>query len=80
MAAATNVAKPLNNVDGAWREKYYSALTIAATGDTLATGLKTIFMIDVSNTTLVTGFSVSGGTITFTSTGAGTFALEVVGR
>lgn len=80
MAAATNVAKPLNNVDGMFREKVYPAVTIAASGDFLNTGFKTIFMISVSNTALVTGFTTSGGMINFTSTGGGTFSLEILGR
>ena len=80
MAAATNVSRPFNNVDGSLREKYYTAVTIAANGDTLNTGMKTIFMIDVGNTAVVTGYTAAGGVITFNATGAGTFPLQVTGR
>ncbi len=61
------------NVDGSYRESLYN-VTIANTGDTLATPMHTIKSV-TTNDVAITKSAVSGGTITFSSTGAVSNAL-----
>ena len=71
--AAVTVNSQRTNVSGSWRQKFYN-LTIAASGDTLATPFRTIRAAN-SNDVAITKIGVSGGTVTFTTTGAVTGAL-----
>ena len=76
MAAVTVNGNIDRNVAGARRQYQYN-VTIATSGDTLATGLAAIKAVDF-NDTAITKAAVSGGTITFTTTGAVTGALVQV--
>lgn len=78
MAAATVNSVSRTHDFGDRRAYFYNA-TIASSGDTLATPLKTIQGIACSDTA-ITKMAVSGGTVTFTSGGAVTgFLLTVIG-
>jgi hypothetical protein len=70
---AVTVTSYRSNVDGSYRESMYT-LNIANTGDTLTTPLRTIKSVSV-NDGAVTKSAVSGGVITFTTTGAVTGLL-----
>lgn len=59
------------------QRQYEFNVTIANTGDTLSTGFAAIKSA-VSNDTAITKLAVSGGTITFTTTGAVSNALVMV--
>ena len=74
--AAVTVNSYRSNVDGSYRENLYT-VTIANTGDTLATNLKTIKAAN-ANDVAITKIAASGGTLTFTTTGAVTSALVSV--
>jgi hypothetical protein len=74
--AAVTVTAYRTNVDGSYRESMYT-INIATSGDTLATPLRTIKSISV-NDGAVTKSAASGGTVTFTTTGAVTGALVKV--
>ena len=71
--AAVTLNSQRTNIDGSYREKTFN-VTIANSGDTLDTKLKTIKSA-VSNDVAITKLAASGGTITFTTTGAVTAAL-----
>ena len=73
--AAVTITQQRSNVAGAVREKYY-ILTIADT-NTLVTGFHLIRNA-TCNDTAVTKLAVSGGTITFSSSGGSTGALVTV--
>jgi len=66
--AAVTVVSQRTNIDGSYREKFYT-INIASSGDTLATPFKTIKSASASNVA-VTNVATSGGTVTFTTTGA----------
>jgi hypothetical protein len=51
-----------------------------ATGDTLKTGLKTVFSVSTSKPASVTSWSDSAGTITFTLGASITGPVVVIGR
>lgn len=53
---------------------YY--LTVGVTGDTLATGLKFVEFVGTSNPAGLTAVTASGGTLTFTGTGAAYVHVE----
>jgi hypothetical protein len=72
MAAVTVTQKRIN-VKGSYREFFFK-VNIATSGDTLATGLKQINDVSV-NDGAITKAAASGGTVTFTTTGAVTGAL-----
>lgn len=72
MAAVTQNSRKFN-VDGSYREQLYN-VDIATSGDTLVTGLHSISSVTF-NDVAITKAAVSGGTITFTTTGAVTGAL-----
>lgn len=77
MAAVTTTTYN-TNVDGSYRQELYK-ITIANSGDTLATSLRSIQSVTF-NDGAITKAAVSGGTITFTTTGAVTGALvNVIG-
>lgn len=67
--AAVTIVENRTNVIGSFREKYFK-VNIAASGDTLATGLKVIKWVDTNNPGGVTNDVPSGGTVTFTTGGA----------
>lgn len=71
--AAVTVNSYRSNVDGSYREGLYN-ITIANTGDTQATNFKTVKSA-VSNDVAITKIAASGGTLTYTTTGAVTAAL-----
>ena len=76
--AAVTVVSQRSNVSGSYRQRLYT-VTIASSGDTLATPFKTIKSA-TANDVAITKVGVSGGTITFTTTGAVTAALvNVIG-
>lgn len=76
--AAVTVTTQRTNVDGAYREKYY-VINIASSGDTLDTKMKLIREVG-SNDTAISKIAASGGTLTFTTSGAVTAAIvNVVG-
>lgn len=70
---AVTVVNQITNVNGDLREKYFK-INIANTGDTLATGLKLIKSL-TANDVAITKMAPSGGTVTFTTTGAVTGAF-----
>lgn len=80
MAAATINTRVQINIDGSLRQRVYPSLSIANTGDTLQTNLKTVFSVESSDGA-ITKMTSSGGLITFTSGGAvAGFSLNVIGR
>jgi hypothetical protein len=71
MAAVTQAGQPQRHVIG---DLVLRTFTVSgATGSTLATGMSNIQFVDIQQSTaagtvsLITSFSVSGGTITFAS-------------
>lgn len=66
--AAVTVTKRRDNVNGNFREFYYT-LTIATTGDTLQVKGMGIIANVTSSTVAITDMAISGNTITFTTTG-----------
>ncbi len=73
MAAVTQNARAVNNVNGNLRE-YYQNITVVTTGDTLAIPFRTVYELTVNNTS-ITAMSAAinaanGSTVTFTGTGA----------
>lgn len=61
------------------KRKVWSSLTIA-NGDTLATKFKDVFAVHVSKPNLLTGWTVSAGVITFTTSGSIAGPVIVEGR
>lgn len=74
--AAVTVNSTNYNVAGSTRQYEYN-VTIATTGDTLNTNFAAIKSVAV-NDGAITKAAVSGGTITFTTTGAVSNALVMV--
>lgn len=74
--AAVTVNSTDYNVAGARRQYQYN-ITIASSGDTLATNFAAIKAVDF-NDTAISKAAVSGGTITFTTSGAVANALVQV--
>lgn len=70
---AVTVTKQFTNVNGSYREKFFT-INIASSGDTLKTGMNLIRSMS-ANDGAITKMAASGGTITFTTTGAVTGAL-----
>lgn len=84
MAAATVTGRRQNNVSGNRRVVYATSVAFAANGDTWATGLKQIDVINLQATTnTAAGFTVgtgaNSGTLTLVSGGALTFRGSVEG-
>jgi len=76
--AAVTVNSQRTNVSGSYRQRFYN-VTIATSGDTLSTPFRTIKAV-TTNDGAITKSAASGGTITFTTTGAVTAALvNVIG-
>lgn len=71
--AAVTITSQRTNIDGSKREKTF-LINIANTGDTLATGMRLINSVTF-NDTAISKAAVSGGTVTFTTSGAVTAAL-----
>ena len=71
--AAVTITSQRSNIDGSKREKTF-LINIASSGDTLVTGLKLLNSV-VFNDTAISKAATSGGTITFTTSGAVTGAL-----
>lgn len=71
--AAVTLNSQRTNVDGSYRERTYN-IDIATTGDTLTTPFRTIKAAS-ANDGAITKVGVSGGVLTFTTTGAVTGAL-----
>lgn len=71
--AAVTVNSLRENVDGSYREMLYN-ITIATSGDTLATPLHTVKSVGF-NDTAISKAAPTGGTIAFTTTGAVSNAL-----
>ncbi len=71
--AAVTVTKQATNVNGSFREKYFT-VNIANSLDTLATGFKVIKAAE-ANDGAITKVAATLGTVTFTTTGAVTGAL-----
>ena len=69
MAAVTLAGTISNTVPGSVNQKHFPDVSIATTGDTLATGLQTILNAYSNKPASITAMSFSGGTITFTTTG-----------
>lgn len=81
MAAVTQAGQPQRHVIGDLVTRIFTVS--GATGSTLATGMQNILWVGVQQSTAagvasaITSFSVSGGTITFT-TGGGDMTSEVI--
>lgn len=81
MAAVTQGAAPYRHVLGDLVSRVFTVS--GASGSTLVTGQQNILFVAIQQSTaagsisLITAFSVSGGTITFT-TGGGAMVSEVV--
>mgnify|MGYP001604300040 CR=1 FL=1 len=76
--AAVTVTAQRTNVDGSYRERFYT-INIATSGDTMATPFRTIKGVSF-NDVAITKAAAAVGVITFTTTGAVTGALvRVVG-
>jgi hypothetical protein len=71
--AAVTVTKYRTSVIGSDRESFYT-LNVATSGDTLTTPFHIIKAAN-ANDVAITKLGVSGGTVTFTTTGAVTGAL-----
>lgn len=67
--AAVTVDSAIHNVAGSMRE-IVAQIDIANSGDTWATGLRTIKMLTHEPDANMTSVAYSGGTITFTTGGA----------
>lgn len=83
--AAANQTQPVRyNVNGSWREQYYTVLSAGASNDTIQVGMNEIVFVDFSPN--VTSFSFAsngpgaGSTLTFTGTNATTYYIVVVGH
>lgn len=74
---AVTVTKTRQNINGAFREKYY-VLSVGITGDTYVTPFKQIIELSISNSS-VTSMTAVGGTITFTGTAPAGTLLKVTG-
>ena len=80
MATQVTTQKIQRNVNGSYRQILYN-LNITGNGDTFATNLKTIFSANTPNSAAITNMTFSGGTITFTTTGAvNGVPVDVIGR
>ena len=73
---AITVTRERRNVIGNKRLVTYT-LTVGVTGDAKATGLKQVDSVSTSNPAGLTAVTASGGTLTFTGTGAA--FVEVIG-
>lgn len=68
--AAVTVNSVVDNVDGSVRERFFN-VTVVTTGDTLVTGLKTIYSAtcnDTALTKLAPGTGANTGTLTCSGT------------
>lgn len=85
MAAVTITGQFERHITGDLATRFYQVSGV--TGSTLATGVAQIKFVDIQQSTaagtisLITSFSVSGGTVTFTSSGPMvTEIIQVIGR
>lgn len=75
MAAVTQLARPVNNVNGSLRE-FYANITVVTTGDTLQVPFRTVYELNTNNPAAITAMSAAvstttaGSTVTFTGSGA----------
>ena len=78
--AITQVGRTTYDATRAAKKRYY-VLNIGVSGDTFKTGLKQILSVHTNNPGAVTLVAASGGTLTFTTTGAVNGVLvDVTGR